>query len=616
MWMTRLSSVLGQPFELISLEPCEDAPFRGRYLHLADAVLGLGRLIATGGEALVYELIDLESSNMVGVVKICRFPPGTPEYQRWAVPIRFEGNARSRLADIEMCPSRLVEVAGGWVKVQDYVSVDTEDDWALPTAAGPIFAPGLELQERLEVADALLGSKGEHGVLLEGRGIILAELERDEEAVDSLERAMELFRTESLAGVLRVAPLLASCHRRLYHRVRWQGASVVMTVPGLGNQIVYADGVTAARDDTIQDRSLYVAFEALDVEPYSIPNLAVLAEELMSSWLSIGRVDDVLEAIERAAPGHGLAEEIRQERDAIGRERKETLEKLSVDTAGDPDRGGDELPATELEVSVAAKLADAGSSDESATENLQNYMVQFDEAYRPEPERGQTVEARVVSALANLGAGRFGQAEAAARSAIALDPSYAEAHLALSRVFCATDRFVEAESLLAEAIAAMPSEGDIYAELGAVQLFLDKFAEARTALLRALVCEPSDPWDVRFQLGRACRKLGLLEEAKRWLRRCILEEPARPKASIELAYAMRSDPEPDIDGAQHVISEALAINRSDVELLVCRAQLFAWRAHWKEAVCFLEQAVAISPHHEIAAQFLLVAREQLGNSDD
>jgi tetratricopeptide (TPR) repeat protein len=612
LWLNRLSAVLSQPFDLISLVSSGEAPFRGRYLRFANAVYGIGRLVASGGEALVYELVDLDASTLAGVVKICRFPPGSPEYRRWAVPIRFEGNAHSRLADIELHPASLLEVPGGLVKVQEYVAVDPSDDWATGASARPIYEPGLELTARLEIADGLLRQHGDHGVLLEARGMILAELERDEEAVVTLERAADLFRSESHAGVLRVAPLLAFCHRRLYHQKRWEGAGVVMTIPGLGSQVIYSDPEAAALEDSREDRSLYVGLEALDVEPYSIPNLAVVAEELMGSWASVGRVESVLQAIERAAPGHPRAVEIREALAAMVSERTNVAERPAASatpsSGPDAESSGPDAADGAPQPPGGERQQDAAREPSPGTDP-EGYMSRFELAYEPEPERGQTVEARVTSAYANLAVGRHAQAELAARGALALDSDHAGAHIALARVLCASERLAEAESLMTEAIGSMSSEGDIYAELGAIKLQAEKFEEARTMLLRGLVSEPNDPWGVRFNLGKACRKLGRREEAVRWLRECADEEPTKAFASIELAYALRGEPEPDVDEALRVVGQALARSPSDADLLVCRAQLLGMQGDWAQVIADLEQAVASAPDHPIAAKFLAALRD-------
>lgn len=615
MWMNRLAAVLSQRFDLISLESQGDAPFHGRYLRIADAVLGIGRLVASGGEALVYELVDLENSTLVGIVKICRFPAGSPEYRKWAVPIRFEGNLRSRLADVELYPARLVEVTGGWIKVQDYLPIDPDNDWATSAPSRPIFEPGLELAQRLEIADGLLRRHGEHGVLLEARGMVLAELERYEEAVIALERATDLFRNESHAGVLRIAPLLAFCHHELYRRVRWAGAGSVMSFPGVGSQVIYSDPEAAAREDTLEDKSLYVALEALDVEPYSIPNLVVVAHELMSSWLSVGHVESVLQAIERATPGHPRAAEIREALAAMERERTNIFQQAAHVTAPAKwESLGSGLIPEETKPLASAKQSEEAVKQEEETlpDGGRYYRSRFDSAYQPEPEHGQSVEARVTSAYANLAGGRLARAETAARGALALDPHHVGAHIALSRVLCSAERFPEAEALLLEASGSMSAEGNIYAELGAIQAQVEKFEEARTTLLRSLLSEPDDPLTVRFNLGRVCRKLGRREEAVRWLRECA-RESLEARISIELAYALRSEPEPNVDEALIAIDRALAMSPSDAELLVCRAQLLAMKGQWDQVVVHLERAVTVAPDHPIAAKFLASARDASGS---
>ena len=108
MWKTRLQTLLQAPFELLTLAGSTDQTHRGRYLRLNGHPFGLGEAIAHGAEALVFDLIDLRHAELAGVIKICRYPPGSREYQTWAVPFRFERNRHSSRPDVELRPARLV----------------------------------------------------------------------------------------------------------------------------------------------------------------------------------------------------------------------------------------------------------------------------------------------------------------------------------------------------------------------------------------------------------------------------------------------------------------------------------------------------------------------------
>src|SRR6266508_1212449 len=97
MWSFRISLLLAESPEFLSLasDPHDKRVFSGKYLHLDDAPYALGRRISRGDEAIVFELVDLRLGYCAGVVKICRYKPGTERYARWAVTRRDEHNPYS-----------------------------------------------------------------------------------------------------------------------------------------------------------------------------------------------------------------------------------------------------------------------------------------------------------------------------------------------------------------------------------------------------------------------------------------------------------------------------------------------------------------------------------------
>src|SRR5262245_1126361 len=92
MWFSRILGLFlsGSPdFIVLGTQPGDPA-FRGRYIRIDGFPFALGRMIGQGDEALVFELVSLRHGTCAHVLKVCRYKPGTPRYERWAVTSRDE----------------------------------------------------------------------------------------------------------------------------------------------------------------------------------------------------------------------------------------------------------------------------------------------------------------------------------------------------------------------------------------------------------------------------------------------------------------------------------------------------------------------------------------------
>ena len=106
----------------------------------------------------------------------------------------------------------------------------------------------------------------------------------------------------------------------------------------------------------------------------------------------------------------------------------------------------------------------------------------------------------------------FTLAEEAARKAVTLDDSLAEAHATLGRVRMAVFDFPSAEQELARAIALDPSRALPHQWMATLLLWTDRPAEALTHAERALELDPMSP-DARAEVARALLHNDRCEEA-------------------------------------------------------------------------------------------------------
>lgn len=622
MWRARLDNILSASREAIALDSTGEEPFRGRYLRLGERLCGLGKLVAQGAEAIVYELIDLDTGVRVGVAKICRYPPGTEQYRVWAVPYRLERNPASTRPDVEMRPAVLVAVPGGLIKLQEYVPEDPWTDWSMREPVQPVLEAHQRAgtEEALRCTAELLRQHGSNSSLLGLQGRLLCELERWEDARDSLESALAVHQAGSRADVLQTGLLLAHVHRMVYEAHSREGADLVITldVPGgpTVRQVIYANPQASAADDTLEDRALYTLFEILDLEPSFIPGLLAVAEQLAGSQFTVGAALEVLDAVERFAPGREVVRQRRRELEDSQKRYLDHLARIAV--------------KPEANDSIAHSVGELPREDPNApvVGARRGFLQQFDAAYKPEPARAQLAHGRYLSVWANLSAGRYEDAEHAAMAAVKLDPSNVSYPLALAAVFEAMGRRAEHVELIHATIAGFPDRPEPLVAAGELALQNSEVEAARVAFLRASRLELEPGWRTALGLGQCHRRLGQRDMAVDHLRRALATVPRdddgppesrripwRAHVALQLAYTLRDQrlgaTEADISEAMQVIDDALGEYPDTPDLLFARAQSHVFAGRLTKALEDLDRAASLAPNYPAAANFAREIRKHL-----
>lgn len=194
-------------------------------------------------------------------------------------------------------------------------------------------------------------------------------------------------------------------------------------------------------------------------------------------------------------------------------------------------------------------------------------------------------------ALEELDGGRPGDAEQAARRAVALAPARAELHAALGRALNNLERLDEAAAALRQAVRLAPQTGqwrrylahverrqgalDAAAESFGTAAALDphdagahrglgetlyaqgRYRAAMTSLERALELDPGVP-DVEHNLALACQAEGELERAVELWQSLLARAPERIDAQANLAAARRT--QGDLEAAEAGFRRLLAVD--------------------------------------------------------
>jgi predicted O-linked N-acetylglucosamine transferase (SPINDLY family) len=135
-------------------------------------------------------------------------------------------------------------------------------------------------------------------------------------------------------------------------------------------------------------------------------------------------------------------------------------------------------------------------------------------------------------------AGAFGEAEAAARRALALEPGSPLALQVLGDALGRMHRYAESLAVFAQLEAGGTLEPDALVQQGAMLQALHRHAEAMQVLLRALAAQPHH---VRGHalLADACRDLGLKREAVECMKTVLALEPGNLEALAHLSFEKR-----------------------------------------------------------------------------
>ncbi|MCO5168382.1 MAG: protein kinase [Planctomycetes bacterium] len=278
-----------------------------------------------------------------------------------------------------------------------------------------------------------------------------------------------------------------------------------------------------------------------------------------------GRVDEVEEAIRRAALGGMASEKLVERARALRREADLVLARAQA-ALGRPAEAAQVLRRVLADDAFALPLWRELARLEARAGQRAAARVSIDEALRLAPD---DPDAWVELARLELEGGGLAPAERALGAALDRDPRRADALLLRAAARLARGDALAAERDARRATELAPDDGQAWLALGRIEHTLGRLDDAVDSLLEA--GDLGAGVEALCALALARLDAGRLEEAARDLRRA-LEAGAGPRARIALGMALEADL--DEDGALEVYEAAASEGEgADAGLALARSAL-------------------------------------------
>jgi TolB-like protein/Tfp pilus assembly protein PilF len=250
--------------------------------------------------------------------------------------------------------------------------------------------------------------------------------------------------------------------------------------------------------------------------------------------------------------------------------------------------------------------------------DLRKAIETFEQALRMDPAFAQAY-AGIADAWSRLAddfvapAEAYPKAKASALHALELDRSLPEALSALGRVHCWYEwDFAGAERELRKAVALNPSYADAHFVLGSALPTLGRLAEGIEELRQALVFDPLSPIYGRF-LGRFLVYAGEYETAIKQGEATLELHPGYPAAHVNIgsAYLGLGKPERALDWYRRGQSLESALRSYDAYLVLALAAL----GEREEAEAILQRLEGLAGTQYIRAESLAMGYAAVGDPD-
>jgi tetratricopeptide (TPR) repeat protein len=204
-------------------------------------------------------------------------------------------------------------------------------------------------------------------------------------------------------------------------------------------------------------------------------------------------------------------------------------------------------------------------------------------------------------------------AEAEANRAIALDPDFTQAYVALGVSQSLQGKHADAVKTLEKAVTLQPTSFDAHFYLGRERYALNDAAGAAQAL-QAAVQQRTEDAEARFLLGTALESAGNKQEAMEQYRQLINIRPDDPRGHIGLGSILLRYGKSD--EALVELTKARALDPKNFETAMNIGKILASQGHLDEGIQYLQEASQEAPASPEAHYQLALTLRRAGRSSE
>ncbi len=199
------------------------------------------------------------------------------------------------------------------------------------------------------------------------------------------------------------------------------------------------------------------------------------------------------------------------------------------------------------------------------------------------------------------------------------DPDYApdntaNIHLSIAECYMELKDYDHAEEYYRKTFEIEPTYDGLNVYLAEIEYARERYQEALALYLEAIEEIDLKRWSyIEENVGLCYIHLNDLENAKRWLEKCIKRNPGYSGAYYNLAVVF--DRLGDEEGTEMVLQMAVQAKQNDIKALYQLAKIYKNKGYYRDALELLEKALYVNPFEPMVLEMRAEIYANMGDSE-
>jgi predicted TPR repeat methyltransferase len=190
--------------------------------------------------------------------------------------------------------------------------------------------------------------------------------------------------------------------------------------------------------------------------------------------------------------------------------------------------------------------------------------------------------------------GELAESEACSRKVIALQPTFAGAHVNLGNALMAQGKHDQAAASYRRALELAPNDPQTHNNLGNLLKAQGRLSDAEACYRKALACAPNYP-DAHSNLGLVLQDQGRLDEALAHYQRAIQLKADHADAFYNLGYGLLAKGQ--LDAAATCFQQLVQVRPDDAKGWSMLGATLGQVAKYEQAISSCQRAIALQPDY-------------------